>query len=502
MLRISLGIGLALVVGCAPALKKSAMPPEPPSAASTRDPWSKIAEHRQDDWFYLLNTGQQALEWRLRSIDSASSSIDLQTFLWSYDSIGKTIMLHLLAAADRGVKIRILLDDSFLSSHDPSIAFLALHPNIRYRIYNPATQREGSLVAKQLANLNAFDRLDHRMHNKSMITDGRSAIVGGRNLADEYFGYHSRYNFRDMEVLVSGSVVNQLGNEFSRFWNSPWAEPYSDILENKGSADSLDELRRELASSALAAPPPASAFSPNTEQWLEAAKAAHSGYAELLFDLPPVDPAVVTEYSSQLATRLMERLGSAEKELIIVSAYFIPTPELEQFIGTLEQRDVDVRLLTNSLETNNHTTAHSAYQKHRQGMLEKGAELHEIRPDAEDRSIYMQPPVSERILGLHAKTLLIDDDQVFIGSTNLDPRSLRINTEMGLWIESPGLNQALREELGIDLLLQNAWRLTLNDDKQIVWQSESSSTTVQPSTSFFIRLENWFFGLLPIENEM
>jgi putative cardiolipin synthase len=502
MLRIVLGIGLALGVACAPVLKKSDMPAEPPSKASNEAPWSNIAELRQDDWFYLLNTGQQGLEWRLRSIDSASSSIDLQTFLWSYDSVGRSIMLHLLAAADRGVKVRILLDDSFLSSHDLSIAFLAKHPNIRYRIYNPATQREGSLFTKQLANLNAFARLDHRMHNKSMIIDGRSAIVGGRNLADEYFGYHSHYNFRDMEVLVSGSIVNQLGNEFSRFWNSPWAEPYSAILHDSGSADSLDELRRELASSDLAAPPPAPAFSPNTEQWLEVANAAHSGKAELLFDLPPDDPAVVTEYSSQLATELIERLGTAEKEMIIVSAYFIPTPKLEQFIGTLKQRNVTVRVLTNSLETNNHTTAHSAYQKHRQGMLEQGAQLHEIRPNAKDRSIYMHPPVGERILGLHAKTLLVDDDHVFIGSTNLDPRSLRINTEMGLWIESPGLNQALREELGIDLQLQNAWRLILNEDKQIVWQSEDSTTTVQPSASFFRRLENWFFGLLPIENEM
>ncbi len=499
---LSLGLAMSLVLGCAPALKKSHMAPEPPAAASNRPPWSALAEQRQDDWFHLLNTGEEALSWRLQSIDSASSSIDLQTFLWKNDRVGKTLMLRLLAAADRGVAVRILLDDSFLSGHDPSISILATHPNIRYRIFNPATERTDSLWAKQLANLSAFERLDHRMHNKAMITDGRTAIIGGRNLADEYFGYHPSHNFRDMEVLVSGSVVNQLGNEFSRYWNSPWSEPYSAVLDQRFPAATLDELRSELANSELVDAGTAPEFDPGTQRWLALASAAHSGYAELMFDLPPEDPAVVTESSTLLTTRLLARLDSIQRELVVVSAYYIPTVRLENHIEALEQRGVEVRILTNSLETNNHTTAHSAYQKHRRRILTTGAELHEIRADAKDRHIYMQPPVDQRILGLHAKTLLIDDDQVFIGSTNLDPRSLRLNTEMGLWITSPGLNQALRQELGIDLKLQNAWRLTLDEDRQVVWQSDDKTTTVQPSPSFFMRFENWLFGLLPIENEM
>ena len=163
---------------------------------------------------------------------------------------------------------------------------------------------------------------------------------------------------------------------------------------------------------------------------------------------------------------------------------------------------MQVRLLTNSLNTNNHTSAHSAYQKHRQRILETGAELHETKSDAKDRAIYMQSPVDQRILGLHAKTLLIDDDQVFIGSSNLDPRSLILNTEIGLWIQSPRLNRALRKEFGLDLQPQNAWRVSLNEQQEIVWQSDTITTTVQPSASLFLRLENWFFGLLPIEDEM
>lgn len=495
-----LAVALCLVAACAPTLQTSKELPEPPVRASTQAPWNLLAERRQDDWFHLLNTGEKALEWRLRSIDSASSSIDLQTFLWKNDQIGQAIMWHLLAAADRGVKVRLLLDDSFLSSHDPSIAILATHPNIRYRIYNPATRREDSLWAKQLANLNAFERLDHRMHNKAMITDGRTAIIGGRNLADEYFGYHTQHNFRDMEVLTSGSVVKHLGNEFNRFWNSPWSDPYSTVLQGDESLDTLENLRSEFFAGELPGPSPE--FNPHIEQWLALANAAHSGYAELLFDLPPDDPSMIADKPPLLTTRLLELLATIEREVIIVSAYYIPTPELEQHIETLERRGVEVRLLTNSLETNNHTSAHSAYQKHRRQMLETGVELHETRADAKDRGIYMQPPVEQRILGLHAKTLLADDDQVFIGSANLDPRSLRLNTEMGLWIRSPGLNQALRRELSVDLEPQNAWRLTINGDQDIVWQSDDIVTIEQPSPSFFLRLENWLFGLLPIENEM
>ncbi len=495
-------MAVTLLAACAPALQKSATEPEPPAATSDRAPWYNLAEQRSDDWFHLLNTGEQALAWRLQSIDSASSSIDLQTFLWKHDRVGKTLMLHLLAAADRGVKVRILLDDSFLSGHDPSVAILALHPNIRYRIFNPATERADSLLAKQVANLNAFARLNHRMHNKAMITDGRTAIVGGRNLADEYFGYHASHNFRDLEVLAAGSVVNQLGKEFSRFWNSPWSEPYRDILDQKLTSSALDALRLELAGSALIGRGPGNAFEPDTQRWLALARAAHAGRAELLFDLPPEDPAIVTASSSLLTTRLLELLDRTQREVIVVSAYYIPTPNLERHMERLEQRGVAVRLLTNSLATNNHTSAHSAYQKHRKRILTSGVELHEIRADARDRDRYMQAPVDQRVLGLHAKSLLVDDDQVFVGSTNLDPRSLRLNSEMGLWITSRSLNQALRQELGIDLELQNAWRVTLDEQQRVVWQSDAISTTVQPSPTFFMRFENWFFGLLPIENEM
>ncbi len=491
---------LLCLIGCGAPLQKSLEPDATSPAAADNDLWRSIQDIRQDDWFHLLNTGQEALVWRIRAIDSASQSIDLQTFLWKSDSTGQLIMARLLAAADRGVAIRILLDDSFLSGNDPDINLLARHPYISYRIYNPATRRQQSLLGKELANLNDFQRLNHRMHNKVMVVDERTAIVGGRNLADEYFGYHQQHNFRDMEVLTAGTIVGKIGAEFDRYWNSDWSIPVSRIIEEPESDADIELLQSKLAATALAFPREEPAT--QTARWMALASNAHAGSAELLFDSPPDDFSQAEQQTSQLAGQLLENLAKIERQAIIVSAYYIPTPELEARIRAMEQRGVDVRLLTNSLNTNNHTTAHSAYQKHRKALLQAGAELHETRADAKDRILYMQQPVGRRILGLHAKTLVLDEDQVFIGSTNLDPRSLRINTEVGLWIHSPGLNQALREQLAVDMLPGNSWKLSLDQEGRINWQSDDQLLTSQPAASFYLRLENWFFGLLPLEGEM
>mgnify|MGYP001828658494 FL=1 len=169
--------------------------------------WDRLAAVRSDDWFHLLNKSSHALDWRLRLIDSASQTLDLQTFLWKDDPSGLMILRHLYEAADRGVRVRILLDDSFTATHDKVILEISRHPNIEFRIYNPYAHRSSSAVVRELLNLGDFRRVDHRMHNKLMVADNRAAIVGGRNLADEYFGIHHKANFRDLEVLTAGPAV-------------------------------------------------------------------------------------------------------------------------------------------------------------------------------------------------------------------------------------------------------------------------------------------------------
>ena len=213
---------LLLMAGCT-APKVIDIPVETAFPAVQSAFWDDIETAQGGEWFYLLNSGEEALQWRLRMIDSATSSIDMETFLWSPDRAGRLIQAHILAAANRGVRVRFLLDDSFTVHEDLALHAFDDHPNIELRIYNPLRHRYDSIFWRQLFNLGDFARTNHRMHNKLLVVDGRAALVGGRNLADEYFGLHAKMNFRDMEVITMGSSVPGTVRHFDAFWNSGWA---------------------------------------------------------------------------------------------------------------------------------------------------------------------------------------------------------------------------------------------------------------------------------------
>jgi putative cardiolipin synthase len=237
--------------------------------------------------------------------------------------------------------------------------------------------------------------------------------------------------------------------------------------------------------------------------WVQLAESAHAGVARLLLDEPPADnPADAGQAPVQVAEQLVREIDAARREIWLISAYLIPTPEIEAAIQRAEERGVEVRILTNSINSNNHITAHSAYRKHIRNLLEIGVDLHEVRFDAEDRDLYIESPVENKSLCLHAKVLLFDDNRVFIGSANLDPRSMHINTEMGLMIESESLNAGVREALEPDFSPRNAWQLKLQADGRVIWVSGSETVEHQPTHSFMRRIEDWFFSLMPIENEM
>lgn len=494
--------GLALLLlACSGPLYVFDGTPEPALPPAEAPVWDDLVALRSDDWFRLLDSGEDALEWRLRAIDSATSAIDLQSFLWDRDPVGDTILARLIAAADRGVRVRILLDDSFLFGQDARIHTIDAHPQIEYRVFNPFGRRGDSAAVRQLLNLGAFSRLDHRMHNKVMIADNRVAIVGGRNLADQYFGYDTGMNFRDMEVLGGGRHVRELSRGFDRYWNNHWSVPVAEIQSRKDGGSNLRALRGDIR--AHDRHHAGESAEDMRQAWREACRSGTSGRPRLLLDRPPSgNPADRGEAPVQTAQDLTRLLDGAEREVILVSAYFIPTPELEQAIERAEERGVSVRILTNSLRSNNHTTAHSAYRHHLKRLVSHGADLHELRAEGRDRGRHMTGPAGRRTLGLHAKTMVIDDDQVFIGSANLDPRSLRINTEMGLVIESADLNRQLRDTLGIDLSRRNAWHVRLDGRNRLVWAGDDRTLTSQPAASSMQRIEDWLFTLLPIEGEM
>jgi putative cardiolipin synthase len=254
-----------------------------------------------------------------------------------------------------------------------------------------------------------------------------------------------------------------------------------------------------IAVGALAAEPPAARL----VEWRRAARAASGGAATMYFDEPATnDPADRRDAPVQLAIRLLTLLDEAQSEIWLVSAYLVPTPELQEALARAVQRGIAVRILTNSLKSNNHLAAYSAYRRHLRALVELGADVHEVRSDAKGRSRYMLEPVSGKQLGLHAKLILVDDDVSYVGSSNLDPRSLRLNTEMGLVIEGVDLNKRLRRQLEDDFDPANAWRLRLDRDGQLTWLGEEGEYRAEPGASPFERLEAWFLGALPIEGQM
>jgi putative cardiolipin synthase len=497
--RLLLSTTILLLAGCS-TLEPVELTDEYSMAPAQSELWLQLADVRSDDWLHLLNTGDEAIDWRLRLIDSASQSLDLQTFLWKDDETGLMILRHIYEAADRGVRVRILLDDTFTATHDEAIWEIDHHPNIEFRIYNPFASRNSSMLVRQLLNLGDFSRVDHRMHNKVMVVDNHAAIVGGRNLADEYFGSHDVANFRDMEVLTAGQAVLSLSQQFDDYWNSNWSFPVDRIIsvEPALSPEQFEAWILVTAKRGLDEQP-----ATRTQRWIQTAQTAVAGELLVLGDAPASDdPAAAEELPTQLSKVLIEQMEAANEELLLVSAYLIPTAELEQAIERAEDRGVRVRVLTNSLRSNNHVAAHSAYRDHIHQLLDHGAEVHEVRVFAKDRALYMDHPVGDKHLGLHSKLLLIDNHLSYIGSANLDPRSLRLNTEMGLLINSSEFNQLLREVVALDFHQRNAWHLQKQDDGSLHWVADDTVLDTQPAESSLQRLEDWFLSILPIEDEM
>ena len=498
--RLGLLSVLLVFSGCG-SLDPQDSPNEYTHGPSHTEVWDTLDADHARDWFYLLNDGPSALDWRLRAIDTATESIDFQTFLWSLDTTGALVLGHLIRAADRGVNIKLLIDDTFLLGEDKLLLEIHHHPNISYRIFNPYQRRADNFATRALLNAGDFQRLDHRMHNKSIIVDNRVAIIGGRNIADEYFGLHNKANFRDLELLVGGQIVTTLSSSFDKYWNDQWTIPIDQLSHLESSPADLDIIET-LTKNALHIHDEETSEA-RTARWKAVIDKAVGGKATLLVDKPPAgNPANTNEAPIQVGQALLELAEQAQSEIVIISAYLIPTEPLANLIENTTQRGVRVRVLTNSIASNNHITAHSAYRNHVNKLLEDGAELHEVRTYASTRHSYMLSPVEEKMLALHSKSLLVDTDKVFIGSPNLDPRSMRLNTEMGLLIESRALNEVVRHAVEPDFAPANAWRLQLDEDGAVLWISENETLTTQPASSFMQRIEDWFFRQLPIEGEL
>ena len=451
--------------------------------------------------FLLLDSNDKGLSWRLALIDSAKHSLDLQYYVWFGDASGVLLMKRTVQAADRGVKVRIILDDlnSMLRDmttpeiRDDLAAAINAHPNIEMRLFNAWKDR--SLLGRGVDAIAESDRLNRRMHNKVMIADNQAVILGGRNIGDEYFGLNSQFNFHDLDVLGIGPVARQASAVFDRFWNSEWVIPVA-ALQIAATWQDFADLEGP-AREQLAASPSVAVFPVDPQDWsaslAQLPGKLQAGTSRVHTDTPDHDAM-----NHHMPAAIRALMMTAQREVLITNAYVIPGPQAIESMRELHARGVKVRILTNSLASHDVPAVNSHYKAWRKPILHSGAELYEIRPDAAVKaSIADTPPTQSRFMGLHTKAIVVDRKRVFIGSMNLDPRSAEINSEMGVVVDSPSLARALAASMERDMGEDNAWRVSLAPDASVRWTAGDRVLDTQPARSLWQRIEDVIFMAFP-----
>ena len=453
--------------------------------------------------FLKLFRNDDAMRWRLLLADMAEKTLDMQYFIWKADASGDLLLDRVIKAADRGVRVRILIDDIYIIGVDRTVAALSQHPNIEVRLFNPMEGRTTSTLLFVLEYLGNIKQLNHRMHNKLIVADNRFAIVGGRNIGNEYFGLNPKHNFTDFDVVAFGPVARKVSYSFDIYWNNEWAYPGEALLQNYKNQDLLPQLLEELQEELeknerllvefKQQNPGRDALFEKLEQNMK------GGTAKVIYDEPLVGEEIPPV---QLVETLGELAVNAQHELLISTPYFVPHEDFYNDVPDMISRGVRVVILTNSLGSTNHPIVHSGYKKHRKNVIEMGVELFEMRHDASARGKFDTPPVQSRAFGLHAKYMIIDRQFTFVGSLNLDPRSIYINTEMGMIINSAKLSEAVVLEFEEELKPENSWQVLLDEKGRLFWKSGDTIIRRDPARNFWQRFQSWFFGLFDLDDQL
>lgn len=450
--------------------------------------------------FDLINSGRAAFDARFALAGRAQRTIDAQYFIWAPDATGRNMMAAMIAAADRGVRVRLLLDDLDILGRDDGFATLTAHPNIEVRLFNPFVDR-GFGLGDYLFD---FDRVNHRMHNKAFVVDNTVAIVGGRNIANPYFSADPDANFRDLDLLAAGKIVRDVSNNFDAFWNSAWAVPIRRVTQEPKEPQKLKALEERLQQKIRSEPFP---FRDDLDEPLLEKLVAGLpqrlvwAKATLFADRPDKpeteQPGVVDDL------RAAEGSGKIKQELLIESAYFVPTEDSAERYCALVRRGVRVRVLTNSLASTDEVAVYGGYRRERDHLLRCGVELHELRPDAAYMRRQAPWPHTRSEAELHTKAAVFDRAQVMIGSFNLDPRSRVLNTEMAVFVESADVAGKVARFIDSGMSLANSFRLERDKDGDTIWIAEDNGHEVRycapPVSSVWRRLQSYMLGLLPIE---
>ena len=481
-----------------------ALPPHPDS------PLVKIARRsnpgEDKTGVRLMPLGAFSLDARLQLAERATRSLDVQYYVIENDRTGRLLLTKLRDAALRGVRVRLLVDDLYTFHTDGLLRGLASFPNVEVHLFNPfCCNRSGGVAGKYIASIFDFGRLNHRMHNKLFIADGVMAVIGGRNIADEYFLLSSEANFVDMDAFVVGAVVAELSAIFDRYWNSEVVYPIGRIGEPLG-----DKLARQKAFDATVASLPMSppidvpatdvlGYGPIAEELETGQLGLQWGTAHAFADPPEklLSKSPKIAFETSVTNGVMMRVWQAKSELVLTSPYMIPGEDGVASFRNLQKENVKVTVMTNSLAATDEPLVHNGYSKYRPGMLEAGVDLYELSPTRAQKTKRLG--MFGNSLGrLHAKSAIIDRKVVFVGSMNLDPRSASANTELGMFIENAGLAKEMLRVINISKL-ESAYRVRLDPKtKALQWLTMDGDNEVvlgvEPESSFWLRVHNMLMG--------
>ncbi len=462
-----------------------------------------LQRHPDESGFFPIEDGVDALAFRLTLAEGADHSIDAQYFLIHDDPVGRLFVESLLRAADRGVRVRLLIDDIHTSGHDFDLAVVDSHPNIDVRIFNPL----GNRTAKVL-NVTNVRRVIRRMHNKSFTVDNQVTVIGGRNIGDEYFGASSEAAFGDLDVLAVGHFVQEVSSMFDSYWNHRAAVPI--LALTKGPSDPqtvVDEMRRQLtrareenATGKYAKALRSSVFDILQRDTSSMIFAPH----KLVFDSPDKSQPDAAGNAASIVTSLQDSIADVERELIVITPYLVLAKDDLDGFQALRDSGISVTVLTNSLASNNHTISHSGYKSVRKPLLRMGVRILEVRADPStpgNEGLTTDAPKKT----LHTKAYIVDRRRVFVGSFNWNQRSKNVDTEMGVIIESPELALAFAERID-NLSLEGVYEVNLNEKSQLRWtgleDDRSVILTKEPQTTWWHRFSAGFLGILPIKSQL
>jgi putative cardiolipin synthase len=469
-----------------------------------------LAAHPGESGFYPIGQGADAFLARVGLARAADRTLDVQYYIFHVDDTGIALLGEMLAAADRGVRVRLLLDDIHAAGRDEALGAVDSHPNIEVRLFNPFAHRG----ARWIDLASDYGRVNRRMHNKSMTADSQLAVVGGRNVGDEYFAAGADVEFGDFDVLAAGPVVAQVSSSFDEYWNSDVAYPVSALLPPSSSTeDRLRALRDKVAghTRSLAGTPYALGLAQTdlARRIAERKLAAYWGRAEVIADRPDKVLRPREDVSTHALPRLRKIMEEAKQELFLISPYFVPGDQGAAWLQDTARRGVRVRILTNSYAANDVGAVHAGYAAYRKALLESGVELYELKPTAAPQA---DAEGRHRDLGgssrssLHAKTYMADARKLFVGSFNLDPRSAFLNTEMGVVIESEALCAEFRGRV-LGRLPDIAYRVELDaKTREVAWITRESGKETrydsEPGVGLLQRMLMGLLRLLPIEEQL